>query len=67
MRKVEIKHRTVPTKEHPSVYYLEYGSFIQYGLDVVELDHSVASFTVAVIELESGQVILSPLHNIRFV
>jgi CDP-diacylglycerol pyrophosphatase len=43
------------------------GSFHGFGLEIAEAENSVASYTIAIIEQDDGQVITTVAEKIKFI
>ena len=43
-----------------------YGLFHEWGLDYDEFDNGAAGFTVAIIELADGEVVIATPQNVKF-
>lgn len=59
------KNEKVP--EHGYGWTVERGWFCGYGLDVVEVGETCASYTVAIIETDEGNSHLIPVGNFHFI
>ena len=47
--------------------YTEKGSFLQWGLEAVEAENSVCSYTVAIIQVEDGTITIVHPEWVKFI
>jgi len=64
---IKKKRRVRYKKRHSAGVAIEYGWFVDYGLDVIETNETIVSYTVAIIENERNGIELVNVNDVEFV